>query len=284
MFEHFGIMDIWAGFKRYKTIILTIIIGFLILLVGKFIINSKKSNTVLNSFSNDDIYISTASYYVEPREDMLGRADSNLYRAMPDDYIAMLNTDFCRKYIFDKLLSIYSLDYIVENSGLSKGSSPVNPEEINIDSMKELYQAKKYSSTMLVEISSMTYSKELSDSVRDICEEFILINVDNQITNSTIKLSGEASRVIKSSNISAENIDKNDKRNIVKAPTVQKSTTMSFIKKVIVPMVLIIILCIAVIICMGLACPTINRISDFSEYDVPVIGEIKNCKNIKGIK
>lgn len=281
MFEHFGVMDILAGFKKYRIAMFTVIVGFAVLLVGKFMISAKKARINLSEISDDNIYISSASYYVEPRSDMLGRADSTLYRAMPDDYVAMLDTDFCRKYIFDKLTSIYSKQYIIDNSGLMKESPPVEPEEMDIDSMKELYQAKKYSSTMVVEISSMTYSKELSDSVRDICEEFILSNINDKIVNSSIKLSGETSRAIKTSDIASENIDKSDKRNIVKAPTAQKSTIKSFIKNVVVPLVLIVMLCIAFIIVVGLICPTINRISDFSEYDVPVIGEIKNFKNVK---
>lgn len=283
MFEHFGIMDIFSGFRKYKYAMLTTIIGFFILFSWPFLI-SVKLNSESDVPSEDKIYISSASYYVEPNKEILGLSDSNLYKTMPDDYIAMLNTDFCRKFIFDKLLSSHSKQFIIENSGLNSEEAMLIPNEMGIDSMKELYFAKKYSGTMMIEISCITYNKELSNEVRDICEEFLILNANNKITTSSVQLYGKAEREIKTSDILNENIDKNDKRNIVKAPVIKKVTFKSLIKKIFIPMFLIIVLCTAFVIIMGFINPTLNRLSDFSEYCVPIIGEIKNYKKMKGMK
>lgn len=276
MFEHFGMMDIWSGFKKHKYIFMIIISIFTLLFIMEFLKTTKNANIVVED--NDNIYLSTAVYYAEPTFDKVDKVDAALYKSVLDDYITVLNSDFCKKYIFENLINKYSSDYIIENSGLGRADSNIRAEDIGISSMGELYQAKKSSNTMVVEISSMTYSPDLSDSVVNILKDFIVSKVDEQISNLSLKLAGEANRTIKTSDIALENIDKTDKRNIVKSPTKQKSAVILFIKKVIIPLVLILVLCIAVIVINGLFNPTLNRASDFSEYNVPLIGEIKNFK------
>lgn len=281
MFEHFGMMDIFSGLRKYRAVVLSVIVIFTALFVGKFVIDSKKAGSAIVEVNDNDIYISSATYYVEPRTDLIGRSDSSLYRSMSDDYIALLNSDFCKKYILDNLKSKYSDRYIVDNSGLKGNTSPQN---LNEGCVKELYQAKRASGSMLIEISSMTYSEELSKSVVDICSEFLRSGAGNNTLTSTAEIWGTASRSIKGSELANENIDKSDKRNIVKAPEGKKSKLISFIKKVILPVMIVVILCLAVIVCKGLISPTMNRISDFSRYDIAVIGEIKGYKKSKESK
>ncbi len=283
MFENFGIMDIWSGFKKYKLIISTFIAVSFAFFVVTFLLSFKKSSA--NSEINEDtIYISSASYYIEPSSEVLLSSDPGIYRAIPSDYVAMLKTDFFRKYIFEKLTAIYSKQFIVENSGLNKSDISSNPETMGIDSMNELYVVKQHSGSMVVEIFSMTYNEALSNSVQSICKEFLSTNVDEQTRNSSIKFTGEANRVIKTSDLASENFEKDDTRNIIQTPTVTQLTFKLIIKKILVPVFLVVFLCFGFVILMGLFRPTLNRVSDFSEYDVPVIGEIKNYKAMKGLK
>mgnify|MGYP001053699676 CR=1 FL=1 len=283
MFEHFGIMDIWSGFKKYKISILTFILMFSAYCTIVFLIDARKVSK--NSKINEDtIYISSSSYYVEPSEAILVTVDPGIYQYFPDDYVAMLQTDFFKKYLFDKLTKQYSKQFIVENSGLNKDGADINFEELSIDSMKELYWVKKYQSSMVLEVSSMTYSEELSEAVKNICIEFLISNANIQTKNSSIKFSGEATRFVKTSDLASESVDKNDTRYIVKAPTVKQITLKSVIKKIFIPIFLVVILCIGFILFEGLLNPKLNRISDFSEYDIPVIGEIKSYKKVKEAK
>ncbi len=283
MFENFGIMDIWSGFKKYKLIILTFIAVSFAFFVVTFLLSFKRSSA--NSEINEDtIYISSASYYIEPSSEVLLASDPGIYRAIPSDYVAMLKTDFFRKYIFEKLTAIYSKQFIVENSGLNKSDISSNPETMGIDSMNELYVVKQHSGSMVVEIFSMTYNEALSNSVQSICKEFLSTNVDEQTRNSSIKFTGEANRVIKTSDLASEKFEKDDTRNIIQTPTVTQLTFKLIIKKILVPVFLVVFLCFGFVILMGLLRPTLNRVSDFSEYDVPIIGEIKNYKAMKGLK
>lgn len=283
MFENFGIMDIWSGFKKYKLIILTFIAVSFAFFVVTFLLSFKRSSA--NSEINEDtIYISSASYYIEPSSEVLLASDPGIYRAIPSDYVAIMNTDFFRKYIFEKLTAIYSKQFIVENSGLNKSDISSNPETMGIDSMNELYVVKQHSGSMVVEIFSMTYNEALSNSVQSICKEFLSTNADEQTRNSSIKFTGEANRVIKTSDLASEKFEKDDTRNIIQTPTVTQLTFKLIIKKILVPVFLVVFLCFGFVILMGLLRPTLNRVSDFSEYDVPVIGEIKNYKAMKGLK
>lgn len=281
MFENFGLIDVFYGFRKYKFLFSAITAVFSFFLIFSLMRTIKKSSE--NSEANqDDICISSASYYIEPNDEILGISDSNLYRTMPDDYIAVLNADFCKEYILNKLISIYTSQFIIENSGLSQKMD--RSQALTINSISELYFAKRASAAMVVDINSMTYSKELSESILNIFHEFLSTNINSVIKNSSIKLSGRAGKAIKSSEISLENIDKSDKRNIVKTPTVNKISIKSIVKNVLIPLFLLVIVFTAFVVGLGLLNPTLNSISDFSKYNVMVIGEIKNYTKIKGKK
>lgn len=283
MFEHFGVMDIWSGLKKYRYVVIIVVVSSILFFVGLNVIKVKNfAKNVYNK--NEHIYISSSSYYVEPRIDTLTKYELSVYRSMPDDYIALLNTDFCKQYIYDNLSLMYSNQYIVENSGIGKDRDSMHEDADIINSIKELYWVEKSANSMVLQLSSMTYSQELSRAVVNICQEFLLSNLNNQITTSYLKFSGEADRVIKSTDIFLENIDKEDKRKIVQPSTKVKYSLMSIVKSTVIPIILVVIICVFVIIIIGLINPTINRISDFDEYDVPIIGEVKNYKNFKETK
>lgn len=275
MFEHFGILDIFSGIKKYRYAFCIIIWGFSGLFMALNVLKIK--NLAKNIYKYPDyIYLSATSYYVEPKVDAMINADiSGVYSYIPDNYIALLNTDFCRQYLYDRLSKMYSDEFIIANSAI--------PEDSNLDIslIKELYHAQKAQGTMVLEVSSMTYDAELSRSVCDILADFLDSNVSDKISISSLKHSGHAQRAIKSSEIGLENIDKDDKRKIVQPSTKMKYTLRSFVKSVIVPIFMVVILLIGVIVVMGLFNPTFNRASDFARYDVPVIGEIKNYKKFK---
>ena len=251
MFEHFGVLDILAGIKKNRIKFVLVILIFSSLFIAKFILTINK-NTI---DPIDHIYISSADY----------------------SYVALLKSDLCKKYIFDNLMSKFSEDYILNQSELK-----AKKDHFGENLMSELYYVKRLSGSNLIEISSMTYSKELSDYIRDICLDFMSNIAGKRITNSSIKLSGKLERDIKKSDLFYENIDRDDKRLIVK-PVFQSEPSLAnrIIKKVISPIILIVVLCILVIVIMGMLNPTINRPSDFLQYDIPVIENVENLSKLK---
>ena len=270
MFEHFGLMDIFAGFKKYKIVIWSVILTFFLTFLYMFFINTLKPHE--DSF--DSLYVSSGTYYVEPDAYVMQNKDLSVYKSFPNNYLAMLDSDICRKYIFDQLTNKYTKEFISEKTELES-------KKVDENSMKQLYQANRNLDSMIIEISCITYDKELSKDVRNICHKFLVEVADKNITNSSIKLSGEIDRIIEQNNVKFESTNKNDPRLILKSKSRTKSSVMSlFIKKVIMPTFLIIILCIMAIIILGILSPDMNRMADFAEYDIPIIGEIKKFTKI----
>lgn len=269
MFEHFGVLDIFSGIKKYKWIFSSVVTFCSFIFIFLFVRNI---NNI--SKSDDKLYISSATYYIEPNQ-CSTRDNASLH--FPDNYIAMLNSDMFKKYLFDNLTSKYSPEFIIKKSELR--SSKSNFIE---NSVSELYYVRRLNGSMVIEVSSVTYDKELSDSVRNFCQNFISNIAGKYITSASANISGKLDKIIKKSEVKSENFDKSDPRLIVKPESESKTSFVrSLIKKVIFPILFIIILCILAIVIIGLFFPTINRPSDFAEYGIPVIGNIENFSNNK---
>lgn len=270
MFEHFGAIDIFYGFYKHRKIFSLIISLFTVF----FAFNFFTKISVPSNIENNQIYISSVSYYVEPNDYSSNDISSSSF---PDNYIAMVNSDMCKKYIFDNLTSKYSKDFIVKQSELKSSEF-----EFGENSMSELYYIRRPNSSMILEISSVTYDRELSDTVRNLCHNFMTNVAGKYITNSSLKLSGKLDKDMKRTDIKSENFDSGDPRLIIKPISTSKiSFSRSFIKHIIAPVIFIIMLCIIFIIIVGGFYPTINKASDFSDYGIPVITEFKNISKYK---
>lgn len=269
MFEHFGVLDIFSGIRKYKWIFSSIVVFFSFVFTFLFI---KNINNV--SKSNDNLYISSATYYIEPNQFSMGD-NSSLY--LPDNYIAMLNSDMFKKYLFDNLTSKYSTEFIIKKSELKSSKF-----DFNENSVSELYYIRRLNRSMVIELSSVTYDKDLSDTVRNFCQNFISNVAGKYITSASANISGKLDKTIKKSEIKLENFDTDDPRLIVKPESESRTSFVRLlIKQVIFPIIFIMILCIFIIVLMGLFIPTINRPSDFSEYGIPIIGNIENFTKFK---
>ena len=269
MFEHFGVLDIFSGIRKYKWIFSSVVISLSLIFTFSFIKNVGN----ISKFS-DNLYISSATYYIEPNQCSI-RDNSSLY--FPDNYIAMLNSDIFKKYLFDNLTSKYSPEFIIKKSELRSSKL-----DFNENSVSELYYARRLDKSMIIELSSVTYDKELSDSVRNFCQNFISNVAGKYITSASANISGKLDKTIKKSEVKLEDFDEKDPRLIVKPESESKTSfARLLIKKLIFPILFIIILFILVIVFIGLFSPTINRPSDFSEYGLQVIGNLENFSKIK---
>lgn len=269
MFEHFGVLDIFSGIRKYKWIFSSVVVFLSLVFIFLFIRNI---NNV--SKSDEKLYISSATYYIEPNQFSMGD-NSSLH--FPDNYIAMLNSDMFKKYLFDNLMSKYSSEFITKKSELKSSEF-----DFNENSVSELYYVRRLNGSMIIELSSVTYDKDLSDSVRNFCQNFISNVAGKYITSASANVSGKLDKTIKKSEIKLENFDKSDPRLIVKPESESKTSfARLLIKKVVFPILFFIILCILIIVLMGLFSPTINRPSDFSEYGIPVIGNIEKFSKTK---
>ncbi len=285
MFEHFGIMDIFSTIKKYK-ITLSIITIFPILFFG-----FKGLKAIKNSFNNEypkessNVYLYTSSYHVEPIGEAVNysKMDAGFYKSLPNDYVAMINSDQCMKYVYEKLLQSYSKEYIIQNSLLKENEDISNVDDLNISHIAELYEAKQYESTMLLNIYSVTYNEELSKLIADTCNSYIYENISKIIKHSKINSVGNTEQYLSLKQAQEELEPLGYSLIEISQPSTLKSIVKLLIKQTIIPIILIIALCLFIVFLIAFLNPVMNRKSDFNEYKIPVIGEIKNNGKIKEV-
>lgn len=289
MFEHFGIMDILAAFRRYILIISIVVLG------STLIFGLRGMSKVKEIFSNshttisNDMCISTSSYYIDPitNDDTINNESMNYFRAIPDDFEAFLNSDSCLEYIYDRITNIYGKDHIIKNSTIGLDEQAIKPDDFNILSIKKLFTAERFENTMVVNISSYSYDEKLSDDILSACEDYINLSVLPNFNKVSIKYTGNSKKTLSPAQLS-EFFKKSDNQitNSTTNTNVNhtKAIIVALIKNVAVPVFLVFVLCLMVLFIIALFNPTLNRKSDFSEYDIPVIGEIRNKTSLKEMK
>ncbi len=283
MFEHFGLFDIWSTIKRYKKAVCYIMLASILLFGTLGIIKVSSVLKSLESF-NQDRCISSTSYYVEPiiDEKLLENTDMSFYKTLPNDYVAILNSDFCRQYIYNEITSKYENDYIVKNSTLGRGTDAIKPDELSIISMKELYTVSQYENTMLLNVICETYDEGLSDTVLKACEDCLANVAQPQIKNSNITNAGNVKQILSPSQaaVASKNL-KSDKVSSKKQMSKSQMVAASILKVMVLPIFIIFVLCCAVACLIALFNPTLNRKSDFSEYEIPILAELNNDVKIR---
>ena len=290
MFEHFGIMDIWAAFRRYITIISVVVLCSALVfgVMGALKVKELFKNAYTNN--SDNICISTSSYYIEPSisQDMVSRGSLDYYRYMPDDFEALINSDACVEYIYNRIMQSYDKTYIIKNSKLGRDEQSTKPNDFNALSIKSLFRAERFESTMLVNVYSYSYDEKLSDDILIACEEYLSQNIIPNLKNIDVKYTGNSKKILSPAQLSSSSLSGISSEMSKSLATTNvnytKSIIVSLIKNVAIPVFLVCILCLMALFLVALFNPTLNRKSDFSKFGIPVIAEIKNKGKIKELK
>lgn len=275
MFEHFGLKDIWPTIKKNRFLIV-ILVSLFTLVFG--LMGVKKVKTFLDTTHDENcpLYAASASYYVQPdvNDDSIISIDSDFWKSLPDNYVSLMNTDVCANFIYEKIASSYTTDYLIKNSEFSNQTASANSGVVNIESVKKLYKVSREKGTMVINVYALAYNEELSKSILKECRNFIEVYADNQIKNSHIEFTGETVKIIKSSSELSK--DEDNKTTSTSSESGTKAIILIIVKNSVVPIVGLSALLILIILFISAFSPTLNRKSDFCEYDVPIIGEIKS--------
>lgn len=272
MLEHFGLKDIWVVTKKNKSLIA--LVSALLLILFSLVAYSKLKNSNENNEEGEPLYAYSLSYYVQTNissENFENNKDGEFYRGLPNDYIALLNTDACAGYVYENLSKIYSDEYLKKNSEFKPQSSG---DFTSVQAVKNLYKIKRYKSTMIFNVYALAYNKELSKSVLNLLRQYLENNIDPKIKEAGLEPSSEAVRVVNS----AEELgaDEEEAKSVTASFSSKKKIMKVCIKNIIIPTIGIIILLLFALTFKAFLYPTMNRKSDFAVYDVPVIGEIKD--------
>lgn len=269
----FGVQDIWSVFK--KNLILILIFSFFSCVMFGFVTCKKMINIFKNSNSienNSQIYVASIDCYVEPSTEILSNENSNFCRAIPDDIIALLNSDICANYIYEKLLNLHTKEYLLNNTNIISNENNTN-KIITIDDVKNLYACKREKSTMLIKLSSFAYDKKLAEDILNFCREYTNLKLKKVMKYAQIHESKSTIKLINTEELLTENyMDANfeQKNNISK-----KNILKVVIKYFMLPVMALVFLLIFGLCLISYFNPNLNRMSDFCEYNVPVLGEVK---------
>ena len=204
--------------------------------------------------------------------------ESGFYKSLPDDYVAVLNTDYCLEYLYNKVLSKYTKEDIIKYTDIGREETPIKSQNLNAQNIKDIYQCKRQSNTMIINLASKSYNEELSKDILEYLKEFLIMYVDAKIKNSDIEYIGKSDKVVDFSNLSEQDkvllLDSNAQSISPSQRSPLKSALISIVKCIAIPTILILFILISWLIIYAFLNPTLNRKSDFAPYKIPVIGEI----------
>ena len=269
----FGIKDIFSVIKKNIVLISSLFFVFLFvfsLTTHKQIVNNK------DVIDDSKIYVASIDYYLEPKIELLNNENINFFRAIPDDFVALLNTHACKNYVYDELLSRHNIGDI-EQKMLS---NTINNSDIATKNIENLYIAKREKNTMVVNLTSVSYDPEICKEILNVCNQYIDFKLKKSINQANIQPSNVIVQLSNPDKILEEYPELNFKFNQNNSKT---KTLRIIIKNLILPVFILMFLLIFTLSLFSYFNPTLNRMSDFSEYTIPIIGEL-NPKNVEKYK
>ncbi|MDR1628418.1 MAG: hypothetical protein LBR79_06575 [Oscillospiraceae bacterium] len=280
MFEKFGIMDVWSVIRKNIVMIFLVLLGCIALFGGINLPRITDSMKVVYTNNTMNMNVSVASFYVQPimDESSSDKIESGFYKSLPDDYVAIINTDYCLEHLYGKILSKYAKEDIIKYTNIGREEVPVKPQNLNFQHIKDIYQCKRQANTMVINVAAKSYNEELSKDVLEYLKEFLIMSADGQIKNANIEYIGKSDKVVDFSNLSQQDklllLDSTAQSASPSQSSPLKFAVISIIKCIIIPTMLILFLLISYLIIYAFLNPTLNRKSDFTAYKIPVIGEI----------
>lgn len=273
MFEHFGLRDVFCAINRQKKLIAIILAITIIVGVFNGYRTIKNASNSEKQEESAGFYLDTASYKVEPKFEI---TDENLsaLREIPKQVASVLNTDFCKKSIYDKLITMYSKSDIIKKTALS--SMSIKEEDINIYCLDKMVYSAQYDSSNIIQLYVETHDKELSKDILQLYKDYMSNTIIPNSSNANIYYIDSVYQENSTQDSAIEVLTSKDNNKTI--DMVKSSTAVSvkkvMLKSVIVPLILVVALICIVIFVVELFNPKLNRREDFLEYDIPIIGEL----------
>lgn len=278
MSEHFGFKDIWIVLKKNKYLIL-VFISMLFIIFGFMSLKNILSTFKTGNSDGETIYAASVHYVLQPHiESIEGeKLDQDFYRSIPDDFVAILNSDECANYIYNNLSSIYSKDYIIKNTELMLPNEEI--KSLNLEAFKSIYKAQREKNTMIINLYGFSYKSELAKTILLICKNYVNEVARKKIKYADLEESMEVIKEVKSTSSLTLNDDSTNSLSTTmnvnhSLSSKFKSVIKIMAKNLFLPSFGLTLLLVLLLIGISFINPTMNRKSDFCEYDVPILGEV----------
>ncbi|MEG0664372.1 MAG: hypothetical protein RR483_04680 [Clostridia bacterium] len=242
MFENFGLKDLWSNIKKFKVVLIII----LILTICFGITNYFMSKNQIKE--SEYRWISSAFYNVVTKEDNKDEGIENLLKRNASSYQIMVKSDVANEYVYNKILSDYSKKEIIEKCDLNIAEEDFKP--ITLD---ELFVCKVLESTNILNLFAQTKDQEISKKILNYYEEYL-----NKVLEPTI----EKGSLVYMSGTTQNSKMKNE-----------SNFNMGY-KGIIILFLLVVVLECLFVIIYSFVKPTINTNSDFEKYGVKVFAKL----------
>lgn len=260
MFEKCGLRDIFYAIWKFKYFIIGVTVVFL--LAGLMMSGGKNDSADVVS-SAEGKWIASACYLVSVPEDAeIGGSDGDSVRdkeiSMAYTYSNILSADYSAEMIYNRLLEKYTKQEIIDGFRLG-----VSEDTLTFFDFQNAYTVSVLESSSIVNFFVTAENEEMAQALLDECRvEFE--KIPSVVDHSSIQyLNGVTS-------VKYEKTGED-----LFAESSGSRTVLIFV-------IIGVFLSLLIVTAVAVFRPTINRKSDFSFYDVPVIGELSAVKEKAG--
>lgn len=254
MFEKCGLRDIFYHIWKHKFFIFAVSVCFF--LVGCVFSSDNTEKTKKDYVKGH--WVASASYLVSDASGSLSGDVAEKEISLANTYSNILKADFSSEAIYNNLLQEYTAEELV--AGLS---IPVSAELLSFFDIKDIFFSSVLAGTSIVNFYVYASDKELAENFLSECIA-VFESIPSEVPNSSIQyLDGVVAFEYDDIGSDAMNISSDKKYPIV----------MLFVG---------IALSLVIVLFRAIFYPTINRKSDFSLYDIPILGDMTFSNSKEG--
>ena len=264
MFENFGIRDVWSATKRYSFWILLLLI--LCIGAGSFYGYTNAQSLPDADSTTRDTYRAFYTFGVTSNDPDLSSNQAPLF-------VKLLRTDPAKNYVTDMINQTYTPEQLQSMLPISNlAEQPITPT-----SLLEHVQIKELQYTSSFAVLCDSFNQDLSHDVCQAYKNYIEQKLPQTVNDASATFLDQTVSVIPAGSRPADETALFGTETYSPSISVNKpaiSTRDNIMKFAAFGLVAGLALAFVLMLAAALIRPTLNRKSDFAQYDVPVIAEI----------
>ncbi len=258
MLKYFGLKEILYGLKKFAVVIVAVTVAFAAL---GYLLNRGADE---GEVAQDEVFSSSHSYIFEAEIEDQQEKNKQSDALCAANAAAMLRADFCKDYVYNKLLEKYSKEEILEYTGTKTALDNASHIVLN-----ECVKVEVLSETSIVNFYTLMKNEEFSKDTVDHFNDYLVNTVVEQIPN----LKAYASLGSTTVKVPLDTLDL-DMEYEVSAPSGKTG--------IVVMAIIGFVLSVCVVLVYVLFKPTVSDKAGFEEYGSTVIDEFSAHKNNAG--
>ena len=249
MLKYFGLKEILYGLKKFALFVIAVTLLFA---AFGYILNSGDSDVIV---VDDEVFSSSYSYVFTAEKDGSEKTQKDGDRACAVSAAAMLRADFCKDYVYKKLLEQYSVEEILEYT-----ATPLNADNISHLVLDECFEADVINDTSIVNFYSVVRNEEFAKNVANHLNDYLVNTIVKQVPNL-------ASYEYAGSTTVSLPLGMTEDKYVVSAPSGNKG--------VIILAILGFVAAVCAVLVYVLFKPSVAAKKDFEEYGLTVLDEMR---------